>query len=508
MDFKWYLKQPNILEGYTPIRTARLERAERRDIVDLMVNTYNLHGALKCLRRAEMLENLHRRKNFSPVPVSFKQTSVNFKGSPSGVCQRKLKSNLKKKYQCVFEGIAKAGNPTLLKQIYTELYITEGGTAEVNDEHEVRQIETASRKADRPETTIRCEDMFKASPGRDEPIRTVVTKGVAGIGKTVLTQKFTLDWAEDKANQDIQFMFPFTFRELNVLREKKFSLVELVHHFFTETKEAGICRFEDFQVVFIFDGLDECRLPLDFHNTETLTDVRESTSVDVLLTNLIRGKLLPSARLWITTRPAAANQIPPDCVDMREAVKLCPQFSAPKSSSLKDLDLSNNNLQDSGVTLLFCWTGESTLYTGKSQLSGCLITEEGCASLASALNSNPSHLRELGPELQSSRRVRSEAAVCWTGGSTLETGHTQGGACWRPMVKSRSEKYSCELAVDTDTVNGKIKLSDDRKIANVIEVQSYPDHPDRFDYFPQLLCRTGLTGRCYWEVEWRGDVSI
>jgi len=158
----------------------------------------------------------------------------------------------------VFEGIAKAGNPTLLNQIYTELHITEGGAGEVNDEHEVRQIETASRKPDRPETTIRQEDIFKASPGRDEPIRTVMTKGVAGIGKTVLTQKFTLDWAEDKAHQDIHFTFPFTFRELNVLKEKKFSLVELVHHFFTETKEAGICRFDQFQVVFIFDGLDEC----------------------------------------------------------------------------------------------------------------------------------------------------------------------------------------------------------------------------------------------------------
>uniref|UniRef100_A0A3P9DK04 NACHT domain-containing protein n=1 Tax=Maylandia zebra TaxID=106582 RepID=A0A3P9DK04_9CICH len=223
---------------------------------------------------------------------------------------------MKKKFQCVFEGIAKAGSPTLLNQIYTELYITEGGTAEVNDAHEVRQIETASRKPDRPETTIRQEDIFKASPGRDEPIRTVLTKGVAGIGKTVLIQKYSLDWAEDKANQDIQFIFPFTFRELNVLKEEKFSLVGLVHHFFTETKEAGICSFEDFQVVFIFDGLDECRLPLDFHKTTILTDPRKSTSVDVLLINLIRGKLLPSARLWITTRPAAANQIPPDCVGM------------------------------------------------------------------------------------------------------------------------------------------------------------------------------------------------
>uniref|UniRef100_I3JQW9 NACHT domain-containing protein n=1 Tax=Oreochromis niloticus TaxID=8128 RepID=I3JQW9_ORENI len=240
---------------------------------------------------------------------------------PAAVCHRNLKSALKKKFQCVFEGIAKAGNPALLNEIYTELYITEGGTAEVNDEHEVRQIETASRKPDRPETTIRHEDIFKALPGRDEPIRTVLTKGVAGIGKTVLTQKYTLDWAEDKANQDIQFIFPFTFRELNVLKEEKFSLVELVHHFFTETKEAGICSFEDFQVVFIFDGLDECRLPLDFHKTTILTDPRKSTSVDVLLINLIRGKLLPSAHLWITTRPAAANQIPPDCVGMLTEVR-------------------------------------------------------------------------------------------------------------------------------------------------------------------------------------------
>uniref|UniRef100_A0A669BMS8 NACHT domain-containing protein n=1 Tax=Oreochromis niloticus TaxID=8128 RepID=A0A669BMS8_ORENI len=255
---------------------------------------------LKRMKQKKLAEHLLRRTS----PRNFQW------------CHGELKSNLKKKFQCVFEGIAKAGNPTLLNQIYTELYITGGGTAEVNDEHEVIQIETASRKPDRPETTIRQEDIFNASPGRDEPIRTVLTKGVAGIGKTVLTQKYTLDWAEDKANQDIQFIFPFTFRELNVLKEEKFSLVELVHHFYTETKEAGICSFEDFQVVFIFDGLDECRLPLDFHKTTILTDPRKSTSVDVLLINLIRGKLLPSARLWITTRPAAANQIPPDCVGM------------------------------------------------------------------------------------------------------------------------------------------------------------------------------------------------
>ncbi|XP_071327164.1 NLR family CARD domain-containing protein 3-like isoform X2 [Trachinotus anak] len=297
--FQWYLQDAELLDGFPAIKKCHLENAGRLKTVDLMVDMYTTKDVMQVAKLILKKRNEEVLDKWQP----------------------KLKSNLKKKFQCLFEGIAKAGKPTLLNQIYTEFYITEGGAGGVNDEHEVRQIETASRKPDRPETAIRQEDIFKASPGRDEPIRRVMTKGVAGIGKTVLTQKFTLDWAEDKANQDIHFTFPFTFRELNVLKEKKFSLVELVHHFFTETKEAGICRFEQFQVVFIFDGLDECRPPLDFHNTEILTNVTESTSVHVLLTNLIRGKLLPSARLWITTRPAAANQIPPECVDMVTEVR-------------------------------------------------------------------------------------------------------------------------------------------------------------------------------------------
>ncbi|XP_078786900.1 NACHT, LRR and PYD domains-containing protein 12-like isoform X1 [Oryzias latipes] len=241
--------------------------------------------------------------------------------SAAAVCRHEVQSGLKKKFQCVFEGMAKAGSPTLLNEIYTELFITEGGRGELNEEHEVRQIEAASRKADRAETSIRQEELFQLPAGRPEPIRTVMTKGVAGIGKTVLTQKFTLDWAEGKAHQNLHFTFLFTFRQLNVLKEEKFSLVELVHHFFPETKQAGICSFEDFQVLFIFDGLDESRLPLDFHKTQILKNPRKSTSVADLLTNLIRGNLLPSALLWITTRPAAANQIPPGYVDMVTEVR-------------------------------------------------------------------------------------------------------------------------------------------------------------------------------------------
>ena len=228
---------------------------------------------------------------------------------------------MKEKLRCLYEGIAKAGQSTPLNDFYTEIFITEGGSGEVNKEHEISLIETASRKQAMEETSIRCEDIFKPLPGQDKPIRTIMTTGVAGIGKTVLTHKFTLDWAEDKANQDIRFTFFFPFRELNLLKMKEFSLLGLLHYFFNETKEATICRSDLCQVVFIFDGLDECQLPLDFKTNPICTDVTEVTSVDVLLTNLIRGNLLISACIWITTRPAAANRIPAECVDVVTEVR-------------------------------------------------------------------------------------------------------------------------------------------------------------------------------------------
>ncbi|XP_037311353.2 NLR family CARD domain-containing protein 3-like [Pungitius pungitius] len=830
----------------------------------------------RCSREAFMKISVHFLRRMKQEELADHLQSRLF----AAVCQRELKSNLKKKFQYVLEGIAKAGNPTLLNEIYTELYITEGGTGEVKEEHEVRQIETASRRPARPETTIRQEDLFKASAGGEEPIRTVMTKGVAGIGKTVLTQKFTLDWAEDKDHQDIHFTFPFTFRELNVLREKRYSLVGLVHHFFSETRAAGICRFEEFQVVFIFDGLDECRLPLDFHNNEILTDVTESASVDVLLTNLIRGKLLPSARLWITTRPAAANQIPPECVgkvtevsgftdpqkeeyfrkrfrdenqasriichiktsrtlhimchipvfcwitatvleevlktrkggdlpntltemyihflvvqskvkkvkydraaqtdphwspksrkmikylgklafdqlqkgnlifyesdltecgiDIRAAsvysgvftqifreerglyqdkvfcfvhlsvqeflaalhvhltffnsgvnllseeqttslwskvfvdkpkpmrlyqsavdealqspnghldlflrfllglsletnqtllrglliqtgsrsktnqrtvhyikekisenvspeksinlfhclnelndgslveeiqqslssgclssdklspaqwsalvyillsseedlevfdlkkysaseeallrllpvvkasnkallsgcnlsVRSCEALSSvlsSQSSRLKELDLSNNDLSDCGVKQLSAGLESPLCHLETLRLEGCNLSERSCEALSSILSSQSSSLRELD---LSNNDLRDSGVKLLSAGLgsphwTLETLRVEpAGVQW---FRQGLRKYSCELTIDPNTVNRQLKLLDNNRKVTWVEDQSYPDHPERFDYWPQLLCRTGLTGRCYWEVDWRGSVYV
>ncbi|XP_064843292.1 NACHT, LRR and PYD domains-containing protein 3-like isoform X3 [Oncorhynchus masou masou] len=300
---------PELPEGFE----SQKQNKEVVDAEDEKQESSAREGALKIT--LHILRKMNQKELADTLEKSIKTDEL------AVICQRELKSNLKKKFQCVFEGIAQPGNPTLLNKIYTELYITEGGTGEVNNEHELRQIETTTRKQATAETPIKCNDIFKPLTGQDKLIRTVLTKGVAGIGKTVSVQKFILDWAEGKANQDVQFVFSFPFRELNLMKEDKHTLTELLNHFSMETKESRISNYNNYKVLFIFDGLDECRLPLDFQKNKICCDVTESTSVDVLLTNLIKGNLLPSALVWITTRPAAANKIPSWCVDQVTEVR-------------------------------------------------------------------------------------------------------------------------------------------------------------------------------------------
>ncbi|XP_073343884.1 protein NLRC3-like isoform X1 [Pagrus major] len=212
-------------------------------------------------------------------------------------------------------GSDETGSGTLLNRIYTELYITEGQSEEVNTQHEVRQLETASKMETLHDDPIKCSDIFKASPDQQRRIRVVLTNGVAGVGKTFSVQKFTLDWAEGSENQDVRLLVLFSFRELNLIRDEQYSLLRLLHVFHPTLQKVTAEKLAVCKLLFIFDGLDESRLSLDFKNHEVVSDVTQKSSVSVLLTNLIEGKLLPSALVWITSRPAAANQIPPSCVD-------------------------------------------------------------------------------------------------------------------------------------------------------------------------------------------------
>ncbi|XP_051729705.1 NACHT, LRR and PYD domains-containing protein 12-like isoform X1 [Ctenopharyngodon idella] len=295
-------------------------------------------------------------------------TDLGFSDPQHAEALKTFRSNLLKKFQCLYEGTAKQGNPTLLNEIYTELFITESENGEINNEHEVRQIETQSRRTAKEDTPIKCNDIFRPLPGQDKPIRTVLTKGVAGIGKTVSVQKFILDWAEGKENQDVQLIFPLPFRELNLM-DKTLCLSDLLHVFFPETKEMNLFS-DEYKVVFVFDGLDECRLSLNFN--VKLCNISESASVDVLLMNLIAGNLLPSALIWITSRPAAADLVPSECVHRVTEVR---GFNEPQKKEYFRKRISDQSLANAIIRHLkssrslhimchipvFCWISATVL---------------------------------------------------------------------------------------------------------------------------------------------------
>ncbi|XP_045924177.1 NACHT, LRR and PYD domains-containing protein 3-like [Micropterus dolomieu] len=283
-------------------------------------------------------------------------------------CQQKLKATLRKKFSHLLEGMTTDANKIPLNKIYTELYITEGGSGEVNKEHEVRRIEAASRIHVAKEKSIHCNHLFAHL--RD--VRTVITRGVAGIGKTVSVNKFTLDWAEERENTNLEFVFPLSFRELNLMRKKTFSLVELLGVFFPETKDTGIFTYGKSKMVFILDGLDESRLSMDFNKSEIISDVTQPATIALLLTNLIRGRLLPLALIWITSRPVASSQIPLEYIDLVTEVR---GFNNPQKDEYFRRKIRDESIANRVITHVkacrslhimchipvFCWMAASVL---------------------------------------------------------------------------------------------------------------------------------------------------
>lgn len=231
------------------------------------------------------------------------------------------KTSLKEKYQCVTKEIDNTGSGTLLSRVYTQLYVTKPQSDESNNQHEIWQLETVPKMETLHETPIKCCDMFKTLPGQERHIRVVLTNGLAGVGKTSKVQDLALDWAEGLEIQNVTLPILLPFRELNLVKDERFSLLWLIHIFHPALQPVTKERLSVCKPLFIFDGLDESRFSLDFQNSKNVFDVTQESSVSVLLTNLINGNLLPSAHVWITTRPAAANQIPHEFVDRLTEVR-------------------------------------------------------------------------------------------------------------------------------------------------------------------------------------------
>ncbi|KAG1935587.1 NACHT, LRR and PYD domains-containing protein [Pimephales promelas] len=247
---------------------------------------------------SEVVRNNPKSKNpeedHTKVKVQIKPSMINTesskKSSESESYSKMFKQRLKEAFQCLNEEILR-GERQKLNDVFIEPHIIEEHDSYIRDK--------------RP---IKCNDIFEG-----KKIRTVLMKGEAGIGKTVAVQKFVLDWAEEKSNHDIEYIFPIPFQKLNIIREtvKEVSFMELLQRCCENTGHLN----PESRVMLIFDGLNEFKLPLDFQTTKKIKDPIMKASVSDLLTNLIMGNLLPNAHIWITSRPAAANQIPAQFID-------------------------------------------------------------------------------------------------------------------------------------------------------------------------------------------------
>ncbi len=336
------------------------------------------------------------------------------------------KAIMKNKYERLSEGIKLQDNQTLLTSIYTQLYIIEGESERVNEEHEVLHMENKSRTQNSQDTPIYCNDIFKASPEagceEKEQIKTVLTKGIAGIGKTISVQKFILDWAEGKANQDVDFMFVLSFRELNLIRDHQYSLHRLLLDFHPELQDLDSKIYEQCKVAFIFDGLDESRIALKFSDAQKVCDVTETSSVDVLMSNLMKGDLLPSALIWITSRPAAANQIPSKYINRLTEIQ---GFTDPQKEEYFRKRISDQHQASRIISHIrrarslhimchipvFCWISSTVLQQLlEEDLSAEIpqtLTEMYIHFLLIQINTRSQKYEEIDPEklLQSNREV-------------------------------------------------------------------------------------------------------
>ncbi|XP_073804377.1 NACHT, LRR and PYD domains-containing protein 3-like [Danio rerio] len=307
-----------LVNDHRDISKAEMENADRLDTVDKMVSCFGSERAVKItvdtLRKikqnqlAEELENTQKQGAASETckspPVDYTNTS------------RELKEKLKEDYKQILIGNSQTGHQKYLDNIYTDLYVVENKTGGRENDHEVIQIESKHNQQTAKDKPLKCNDIFKVQPDTGLQNRRVLTLGIAGVGKTVSVNKFILDWAEEKDNQEIVFIFPLPFRKLNLIKEQKYSLIGLLNKYFF-SRPGGLSSLpeEHCKVMFIFDGLDEYRFELNFEEDYGFTDVDKEMTVNKIVTNLLKRQLLRSSLIWITSRPAAASLIPQTYID-------------------------------------------------------------------------------------------------------------------------------------------------------------------------------------------------
>ncbi|KAM9846992.1 NLR family CARD domain-containing protein 3 [Aulostomus maculatus] len=271
------------------------------DMVDKMLTCYSLEVSLQITRT--VLEEIGGKKAVDYLGTLCLQNEV---------CHD-LKETLRKMYGEVCEDVSMQGEKRPFDDIFTDLTITSTCDNGPNIEHEVVTIE----KLDSNQETgklLSTKDILSEEQLEVSNNTLTLVMGVAGSGKSMAVKKLIHDWIEERSHQHVSFLFPLPFQELKQFEGAQVSLVDIVQKLYPETKKLREedYRSKDCTMMFVFDGLDEYNGRLDFKNTELVCDHTNPSSLNVIVVNILRGKLLYHSLVMVTSRPQVKHCIPWD----------------------------------------------------------------------------------------------------------------------------------------------------------------------------------------------------
>ncbi|XP_008578189.1 PREDICTED: NACHT, LRR and PYD domains-containing protein 3 isoform X2 [Galeopterus variegatus] len=334
--FKMHLEDYPPQKGCISLPRSQTEKADHVDLATLMIDFNGEEKAwamavwiFAAINRRDLYEKAKRDEpewdnaHVSNPTVICREESIEEEWmgllgylSRISICKRKkdyckkYRRHVRSRFQCIEDRNARLGESVNLNKRYTRLRLVKEHRSQQEREHELLAIGRTSAKTwDSPMSPIKMELLFDPDDEHSEPVHTVVFQGAAGIGKTILARKIMLDWASGKLYKDrFDYLFYINCREVSLVTQR--SLGDLIVSCCPDPNPP-ICKIvsKPSRILFLMDGFDELQGAFDEHIGALCMDWQKAEQGDILLSSLIRKKLLPEASLLITTRPVALEKL-------------------------------------------------------------------------------------------------------------------------------------------------------------------------------------------------------
>ncbi|XP_005623206.1 NACHT, LRR and PYD domains-containing protein 3 isoform X4 [Canis lupus baileyi] len=329
--FKMHLQDYPSQKGFSPLPRSQTEKADHMDLATLMIDFNGEEKAwamavwiFAAINRRDLYEKAKRdelewdNSHLECREESLEEEWMGLLGylSRISICKKKkdyckkYKKHVRSRFQCIKDRNARLGETVNLNKRYTRLRLVKEHQSQQEREHELLAIgRTSAKTLDSPMSSVNVELLFEPDDQHLEPVHTVVFQGSAGIGKTILARKIMLDWASDKIYQDrFDYLFYIHCREVSLGTRR--SLGDLIVSCCPDPNPP-ICKIvsKPSRILFLMDGFDELQGAFDEHTEALCTNWQKVERGDILLSSLIRKRLLPEASLLITTRPVALEKL-------------------------------------------------------------------------------------------------------------------------------------------------------------------------------------------------------